>query len=142
MRKQSVHIVGALSHAIVQIGTQLSGAHCQIIDILGKRLSLQNSKVPHGIAFRLIQNIRNAGEEIVERSAQIRIAQLADQTFQLRIGLLSDLRAGAVAGGVPQPLLQETVDLLHDALNLNARAEQQVATSLRWSRLQLHNFAV
>ena len=38
-------------------------------------------------------------------------------------------------------MTQEAIDLLHNALNLNAGAEQQVATSLRWSRLQLHDFA-
>ncbi len=98
------------SHSPHLFGELVSGEDCQVAD--------------RGV-LRLVENLRDAREELVERSTQVGVAEFVDNALKFRIRLLNDLASSTVAGGAAQPRFQEMIHLLDHGLDLHAQSQQQ-----------------
>ena len=103
----------------------------QIVDVLRERDALADRQVSRCGVARILQHLVDRVEEARQRAAQVPgIGQLIEQRFHFAVNLLLHLGIRPVAVRADQPRLHELVDLLDDAVDLDAQAEDQIALLL------------
>ena len=107
MRGELIDSVAHIVNAVVQVHPHMGDPLSHTGDVLGQGHTFENGQIANGDVFGLIENLRDTGEEFIHRGAQVRIAKLVDDSFQLGIGSFGNLGPGSIAGGPAKAFLEE-----------------------------------